>query len=292
MKLLEKQIQNDNIYSYIYLFTHTALGFYEKLKYHRCDAIDNDNKALNNLNNEAIDKINNIFLKRLTTSIESNEKHIWYRKRMKHNLQFKIISNAYLISQIHNDTSISIDNIHLIQKNALCYFEQVGPSCGIAAISSVLMTLSQDYQINISESIMNEAILRQYSNDGEIFDINHLLKLAKLNVADDSNYDIRIECIDVISNAGKFKYLCNNDDTIIIIPYDKGNENHQPCLKEGKNSHYAYIIGYIEEDDSQFKLIAMHSLSQKPIIATLHDFLESNKNLHYYNRSRMVTKNI
>ena len=290
MKYLEKKVQDDNVYSYIYLFTHNAFGFYEKLLYHRCEAIDNENKALNNLNNESIDMINNIFLKKLSLqSIEVNEKHIWYRKRMKNTLRYKIINNTNIINQIHdNDTLIPQENIKIIHKN-ICYFEQVGPSCGIAAISSVFMTLSEDYQNNISESMMSEAIIRGYSNDGEIFDINHLLELAKLNVTN-NNYNVRIECTDIINSTIKLKELYNNDETIIIIPYDKGNEHHQPCLFGGKYSHYAYIIGYIgqedDDDDDELKLVAMHSLSCKPIVSSLHNFVESNKNLTHYNSSK------
>jgi len=104
MKLLENEAKRLNYY-YLYLYTYNASGFYEKLHYHKCEAIAAYKPVLfNYMNERKLDAIENILLKRLSSSdnINIHEKYIWYRKRLRYSLDFKIIDNSTICKQIND----------------------------------------------------------------------------------------------------------------------------------------------------------------------------------------------
>jgi len=282
MKLLESEAVRQN-YSYLYLYTHNASHFYEKLNYQRAsEAIAAHRPAFNFLREKNFDAIENVLLKRLSSSdnIKNiHEKYIWYRKRLRFSLGFKILDNSTLYKQINDKHLTPINDIHIIDKN-ICYFEQIGPCCGISALCSSIFTITEDYSVNISQSLLQNAITRGFSNDGELFDINNLNELAHIY-----SDKISSEVIETSIFLNRYKKLFE-DNNIIILPYDRGNERHMPDRLSGNQSHYAMIIGYIEDEEDACSLIGIQGLSSSLIIAPLNDWLGSNSQLFKYNLSK------
>ena len=280
MRLLESEARRQN-YDYLYLYTYNASEFYKKLKYYKCEAIAAHRPVFNFLREKKLDVIESTMLRRLSPSdnINIHEKYIWYRKRLRFSLDFKIIDSCTLYKQINDKHLTPIDHVHIIDKN-ICYFEQIGPCCGISALCSSILTATEDYSVNISQSLLQNAISRGFSNDGELFDINNLNELADIS----SNISSEVLETSLFLNRTFLKKLFE-DNKIIILPYDRGNQSHMPDMLSGNQSHYAMIIGYIEDEDA-CSLIGLQGLSSSCIIAPLNDWLGSNRQLFNYNLSK------
>jgi ribosomal protein S18 acetylase RimI-like enzyme len=280
MMMIEREAARQN-YDYLYLYTYNASDFYKKLKYHKCEAIAAHRPAFNFLREKKLDAIESILLRRLSPSdsINIDEKYIWYRKRLRFSLDFKIIYNSTLYKQINDKHLIPIDDIHIIDKN-ICYFEQLGPCCGISCLCSSILTITGDYSVNISQSLLEHAISRGFSNDGELFDINNLNELAHI-YSDNISSEVLETSIFLNPIFLKKQF---EDNKIVILPYDRG-QSHMPDRLRGNQSHYAMIIGYIE-DENAVSLIGLQGLSSSCIIAPLNDWLGSNSQLFNYNLSK------
>lgn len=150
---------------------------------------------------------------------------------------------------------------------------QIGPSCGIAALTMSIAYLlpntsssttskndirNSSIYINYSSQLMKIAIQESYSTDGELFDINNVVSLV---TSLDSQLMLGIKAVaqpieDILSKEyiiNNYTLLDLNDNsmevndvsTMVIIPYDRDPMGNGPFLKNGNNAHYAVIIGYI-----------------------------------------------
>ena len=195
---------------------------------------------------------------------------------------------------------------------------QVGPSCGLAALRMVYeynlldhgsksnssngKNPDIDHQIQ-RPSLLGEAQERGYTQDGEVFNANHLLTLAK----DVCGLFGEISSPKTVSP----QQICQTllEGGVFVLPYDSNPRTRLPAFLSGKHAHYGIIVGILVgrkfdakfdaivsrndpmlepldditefgswEDESVYALV-QHSLSPKLSIAPWSEFVSSNQQL-------------
>jgi hypothetical protein len=167
---------------------------------------------------------------------------------------------------------------------------QVGPSCGLAALRMVRDFFRPHGQM---PSLLSEAREKGYSQDGEIFDANHLQLLAE-NIC-----GLKCEMASFASLTPSRVLSTLSNGGVLIIPYDSNSRTKLPSKLEGRSSHYGIIVGLLAgfpnaqsveclypltteqplSETAAIYLLVQHSLSSQLVIASWVDFLDSNQQL-------------
>jgi hypothetical protein len=342
-------------YHYIYLWTHTAIDFYNKLDYRECQRVSLYRASLKRLQVEEISALERMLHKKHVSCSNSKSKatketillppsdgndattdDVWLRKRLVEHvgsiqisLEQRLDELLTFVSQQRNQQSTRpIPTMELEWRYQLVqvpWQSQIGPSCGLAALrmvrdylheSSLLKNNPQQPANNNMPSLLTAARTLGYSDDGEIFNANHLLDLAEtvcgLNV--NMCHLSSLTAIDISSTLSK--------GGVWIVPYDSNARTRLPTTLDGNSAHYGIIVGLVagfpihQQDDTvprdvdsayhnesnsapgnsprlhlledpsslvaaaaQVYLCVQHSLSQRFSIASLEDFWKSNLQL-------------
>eukprot|EP00928_Gymnodinium_smaydae_P097883 TRINITY_DN8974_c0_g1_i1.p1 TRINITY_DN8974_c0_g1~~TRINITY_DN8974_c0_g1_i1.p1 ORF type:complete len:206 (+),score=29.00 TRINITY_DN8974_c0_g1_i1:540-1157(+) len=160
--------------------------------------------------------------------------------------------------------------------------ERMWQVSGSAAWGAIELRLEGSKATSPDASLLQAAIERNFSSDGEMFDIHHLAVIAAevcgLNaivvgsstVKSDSGEDFGEAVAGWILQGG-----------VAIVPYDKEDANHMPCLKAGHSAHYALVCGVARDLDApNLRLIAVHGMSRRPLVLTSNELEASNAQLH------------
>ncbi|ODM87201.1 hypothetical protein Ocin01_19478 [Orchesella cincta] len=113
---------------------------------------------------------------------------------------------------------------------------QNGPMCGIVALAEALQILKKGAHID-PKIILDEAITRGYSKQGEMFSIVEMQTLAEKfgNCQQSSAKPMQVHCLHELIN----NILMGRP---ALIPYD-ADYNHSPALRKGHAAHWAVIHG-------------------------------------------------
>lgn len=126
--------------------------------------------------------------------------------------------------------------------------KQVGPSCGLTALRmlreyqySIKMDASQSLPDHLP-SLLNEAKQKGYTHDGEIFNAQNLVHLAKdicqFPCCQLHAFRKSITPVDVWKSISTKRGLW-------IIPYDNDKITKLPCQNSGYTAHYGIIVGIV-----------------------------------------------
>jgi N-acetylglutamate synthase-like GNAT family acetyltransferase len=81
MDLIEKESLKQG-YCYLYLYTNTAMKFYEKLGYLSCDKLSSDVNVFQTLDTSFLHSIDKILQRKFSSDHFQADKVNWYRKRL------------------------------------------------------------------------------------------------------------------------------------------------------------------------------------------------------------------
>jgi hypothetical protein len=272
------------------------------------------------MNESSLSKIESIVLKKLQgkdedslTSVPSQH-DIWLRKRViksistNCNINWESLNDSIAKYQV-NDVKCSSKYFY----HRLSWQRQVGPCCGLAALSMVHKYLNGAYKIENNnepygladiDEFLDYALLQRYTSDGEIFDINHLVAISN-NFAVINNVSGEVKDIAGVTmlSLAHFIITALRENMLITFAYDRDDLGSLPCQKAGMKAHYVAIIGYVKyyssreeslvesneelivNDDisgtdlNSLQLIGVHSLSNRPVVAPLVDWIASNGQL-------------
>jgi hypothetical protein len=376
MKFLEEEASRLG-YHYIYLWTKTAIPFYQKIGYTICQRVSLKRACLKALDASQVENLEALLFRKSqrqsTTSVslqksspaaqqhansttkqtrkaetillppsndgdDENAQDVWLRKRLVEHVGSVHVSSSERRDELtevvaNNDTSMEQHNLMKWRYFLLSlpWQSQIGPSCGLAALRMTReyffllhhhqqsKPLVDDKRENSDEpaqlpSLLGEAQERGYTNDGEVFNANHLMDIAETVCGLDcemwSTKDLQPQQVwNVLRDGG-----------VLLLPYDSGRRTRLPALLGGKSAHYGIIVGLlvgtivvgggtsrsnkddkqpivevVEEgskarfeeleeledidDSSELFLLVQHSLSSKLSIARWSDFLLSNQQL-------------
>ncbi|KAL1521423.1 hypothetical protein AB1Y20_021087 [Prymnesium parvum] len=136
-------------------------------------------------------------------------------------------------------------------------------------------------------SLLQAAISRGYSSDGELFDIHHLAELAAdvcglgAAVVLDQRATDEAEGGARRSTGALWREavpLWLRRGGLVVVPYDKDELHHQPTCRGGHGAHYALLIG-LASDAAGEVLLGAHGLSRQPLVMTPAELHESNAQL-------------
>lgn len=115
---------------------------------------------------------------------------------------------------------------------------QNGPCCGIVALCML-------FNGKISfEKLLNEALEKGFTKNGEMFSANFLFELLIKNLNEDDGY--KVSLYDGVLNKDVIKKKIETG-SVLLVPYD-ADVNSSPCLKNGHKAHWAIILGYLQDD--------------------------------------------
>lgn len=341
MTLLERQAEHLG-YQYVYLWTNTAVPFYHKLGYQECERVSLHRECLKGLESQQVSQLENLLMKKTTAPTtngtpnrsmvpqsetillpppsmggNTQEKDVWLRKRLIEAVSSIRITDAERLTEIreklrelHTDSS-SIDHFincqWLYRLVPVPWQQQVGPSCGLAA----LRMLYEHYHFcpghnHAADSIPCPSLLkhtqeRGYTNDGEVFDANNLLETAQS--ACQLSCEMRscrgtsvLDMLELLLQGGT-----------AILPYDSTPITRKPGKMSGHNAHYGIIVGLVlgcetehetandadvdleeyqplahsgkEKRANAILLLVQHSLSRDVVMESMGDLWASNAQL-------------
>lgn len=332
MTLLEHQAVRLG-YHYIYLWTTTAIPFYQKLKYSRTERVSLNSACLKTLQTQQVGALEAMLTKRCRKASNSptnlrntketvtlppdavTENDIWLRKRLVESVESTAIPFENRIAELHAVIHQYPSTIIAWKYyfNHIPWQQQIGPSCGLAALRMLREHyITNDESMNLP-SLLTEAQTKGYSFDGEVFNVDNMMKLANycgLNSCLKSFQTMSIVDIWNILKAGG----------TLILPYDSQPFTRNPCMTGGKNAHYGIVVGMmlecqndhdrtiavvfgvendesivvpkapqihamtnidnIQEDATHILLLIQHGLSSKWTIASMEDLMSSNGQLY------------
>lgn len=312
LRLIEKEC-NRRGYCYLYLWTTEAVNFYRKNGFKDCDPVNSNKAIFNKIDESSLSKLEVMIKSKFNKDVSTAEntqgvKDIWLRKRILKSIP--IICN---LNWSEFETSI----LACLKKDyrsckyfyhPIPWLRQVGPSCGLAALDMVHRYYRQQNKLPTSlnqiyiDDLLEYATQRGYSSDGEVFDIDYLIDIS------DHSYPaatIRGEVIDVsaMDRAVLAQYVTSIlTNHLIIMAYDRDDLGSMPCRKLGAKAHYIVIVGWfayssifsdppchrvkdsISLNESEVMLddvylVGIHSLSSRPVVASLSDWFQSNAQL-------------
>ncbi|EDV93065.1 UPF0692 protein CG33108 [Drosophila grimshawi] len=144
---------------------------------------------------------------------------------------------------------------------------QVGPTCGLTALSMLLKGLPTPTEL------LADAVAQKYSINGEMFSAQYLYELTLKHL----NGTGACQFHEGILNCVKIKeLLCAG--ACLFVPYD-ADVNHAPCQKSGHRAHWALIVGYLVDDQDEFYVLARHGKTRNLAVWSLLALSASNANL-------------
>ncbi|XP_013193695.2 actin maturation protease [Amyelois transitella] len=163
---------------------------------------------------------------------------------------------------------------------------QVGPTCGLVALS---MLCNDEIT---PEELLSIAKMEGYSNNGEMFSCENMIKLTEkvFNLTEINNVKYELRRGGLFSKETIEKLL---DGAVLLVPYD-ADFNHSPCLKKGHTAHWALVCGVIiindpgeaYEDPENVYVLCKHGKSRYLAAWKLAALDASNKNLMEFSPKR------
>jgi N-acetylglutamate synthase-like GNAT family acetyltransferase len=300
-------------YHYMYLWTSSAVLFYNKLGYNRTERVSLHSACLKTLQNDQVGLLDAMLAKRTATNTRkketltlppdaATENDVWLQKRLVESVASIIISlecrRKELMATIRQYPSYIYWEYHL---QSIPWQQQIGPSCGLTALRMICdHYLGSSQGINSKlPSLLCEAQSKGYSLDGEIFDVQNMIQLANF-----CGLKSNLLSFHSVSAADIFCGLKSGGS--FIVPYDSQPYTKKPFKNEGKSAHYGLIVGLMigrqgtkEETENasvtpslvelmhtdningagQILLLVQHGLSPQLAIAPITDFVSSNEQL-------------
>jgi len=319
-------------YHYCYLWTATAVPFYEKLGYQQTERVSLYSACLKKLECEQVNQLEAMLHKKMGNLLSSKRKEtvmlppdeatsndVWMRKRLVECVGSVLITVDQRLEEIRTSldqkSKVDYDSMKAIScwKYSLLeipWQQQVGPSCGLAAL-----LMLRDYYIRVADnctrmpSLLTEAQQQGYSVDGEIFDASNLVKLAAFCGLNAELHSLQqttpTKVLSIVRKGG----TC-------ILPYDSQPSTKRPHQNAGKTAHYGIVVGIMfgfemecgndavqlqpfcsddvcqVEDALECRLLVQHSLSRKLAIASWSDFYNSNQQLLTVDDSKYRVENL
>jgi hypothetical protein len=103
-----------------------------------------------------------------------------------------------------------------------------------------------------ADELLNRAMTKRYTNNGEMFSAAWLLELMKENLS----------CSNATSKPDKIRsYIYDGNletefikeklkqHSVLLVPYD-ADRNHSPCNQNGHKAHWCLILGYLIDDNN------------------------------------------
>jgi len=322
MLQVEKVAAEQFNYSYLYLWTSDAVDFYKKLGYRSSDTASIDSPALRSLSESSRQGLQEVLLRRLSLDSSSPSPTtstlptVWLRKRLIATLPLFTVQISSLCDEITQKSLVVtealaeaqaategsrqfIGDCYIVgqerEEPLLFWCAQLGPSCGIAALTMAAAHYLHHPSsspcapaTNLSKFFFDRALALGFSSDGEIFDMDHLHAIASSwtggDCADTSTATTTATCrventAEVFADEQALKYLFQTGH-LFVLPYDRDSATNMPITKDGTCAHYALLIGYYYHTiDEELHLVAMHGMSRRPVCAPLSAWLVSNQQL-------------
>ena len=160
-------------------------------------------------------------------------------------------------------------------------------------------------------SVLEAAVQRGFSTDGEVFDVHHLATLAaevcglhawvlhSTPVAPEAEGAAAGESARRVHSAALGDQIACwlRLGGMAIVPYDKGDANHGPVERGGHAAHYALLVaaapcvaksgeevppaaaGTVGPAESTWVLVGVHGLSRQPLVMSPDELAASNAQL-------------
>jgi predicted N-acetyltransferase YhbS len=313
MRRLEEHAVNMG-YHYIYLWTTTAVNFYRKMGYTPCERVSLYRACLKGLEMHQVSSLEAMLSKKvgrlpretvLLPPDEARDGDVWMRKRLVEFVGSQIVQLEDRLEEVRAFAKIQGGGLswEYLLNNIPCQ-QQIGPSCGLAA----LRMLRDHYHGNSQmPSLLQEALEKGYTVDGEIFDLRNIIKLSEFcGLSCELQLFPSVERIVSILRGGG----------CIIFAYDLQAATRLPCRNGGKTAHYGIIVGILLAYDTISKnnnlevlfskhtetsntenarkifLLVLHGLSSSLTISSYNDFLESNQQLCYFDSKKYKVKTL
>ncbi|GBG31918.1 UPF0692 protein C19orf54-like [Hondaea fermentalgiana] len=290
-------------YTYVYLWTSTAQGFYAKCGYLCCESVTVARPILDNLAENQVSALERMLAKMRARNAEQDtgqsstvpdydhesadaENVVWMRKRLIEDLPAEILDADAIEAEVCADLrhfAAEATGFHLALLNVPLH-RQVGPSCGLAALRMARHYLCGAALAPGAPSLLQEAQQRGYSTDGELYKIDDLASLAQSV----SGLSAKVVAISVEALAASI-----SPSHVAILPYDRG-AGSAPEERHGKSAHYALVVGSASQDaslaagevvreDTSIQecdfIIAQHGMSRRLVVARTSDWIASNNQL-------------
>ncbi|KAH8417550.1 hypothetical protein KR222_001796 [Zaprionus bogoriensis] len=155
----------------------------------------------------------------------------------------------------------------MCQYNDIPSILQIGPTCGLTALSMLL-----NGQPTAAELLADASALK-YTLNGEMFSAQYLYEMARKHVDACQLYEGSLNCAKV-----KEQLIAGS---CLLVPYD-ADVNHEPCLKYGHRAHWALVVGYLIDDQDEFYVLARHGKTRNLAVWSLAALSESNANLKQF----------
>jgi len=301
-------------YHYVYLWTTTAVPFYEKLGYKQTERVSLYSACLKKLECAQVSqleamlhkKMGNANVKRKETVLlppdAVTQNDVWMRKRLVESVGSEMITVDERMNEIKAIVKSESKKETKLWKYVLLeipWQQQVGPSCGLAALRML-----RDHYVVIDDdatrmpSLLTEAQQKGYTVDGEIFDATNMMQLA-------SFCGLKAELRSLHQTSPTHVLSILQQGGTLIIPYDSQPLTKRPHCDHGKTAHYGIIVGIMfgfldangsdycfepmtqqphdgncsVEEAAECWLLVQHRLSRKLSIASWSSFYDSNQQL-------------
>jgi N-acetylglutamate synthase-like GNAT family acetyltransferase len=274
MQLLEEEAKRLG-YHYIYLWTTTAISFYEKNGYQECQRVSLKRACLKSLESSQVEGLEALLLRKCDgstgilrkpkmtetimlarNSMDASAKDVWMRKRLVEHVGSHDIALSERLQELRNAIAVhqeSHDSCSLTWKyflQSIPWQAQIGPSCGLAALRMIreyylsqrLIPDSGDHGEDSAPqlpSLLSEAQARGYTHDGEVFDANNWMRLA----IDVCGMDCEIMSTQTLQPSTVLDELRRGG--VWILPYDSNQRTRLPGCFKGKNAHYGIMVGLL-----------------------------------------------
>ncbi|GKZ01284.1 hypothetical protein MPSEU_001079400 [Mayamaea pseudoterrestris] len=275
MKLLEKRVKQLN-YHYIYVWTHTAVDFYTKCGYKPTHRVSLHRPCLKRLECSQVSRIESLLASRMavmqhgSSSCDESTKRqaataetvllppdemvdggasviedVWLRKRLVECLPLTIVSLKHRLQELQACTIKYPEyaSWKYYIRHDVPWTQQVGPSCGLAALRMVHGAAQPTTAVATTDdslpSLLEYAIQQHYSDDGELFDAMHLLRLGQ----DVCNLSCRTESLRATPARKILSHLMQR--RLLVFAYDSQPATRQPCCNDGKSAHYGVMVGML-----------------------------------------------
>ncbi|CAJ1929955.1 unnamed protein product [Cylindrotheca closterium] len=366
MALLEEEAKRLG-YHYIYLWTKTAIGFYEKIGYAECQRVSLKRACLKKLVSGEVESLEALLMKRQSkinmalngtnsTSTagekcsaravfgtkketillppDDNDRNndvpdVWMKKRLVErvgSIHIPLDQRMLELEKVADESTTEGQNKD--NDNSCWYYRivsipwqaQIGPSCGLAALrmgreyfmASANNGSPSDGDQQQLPSLLQEAQERGFTQDGEIFDANHLKEMA-IHVC---GIDSEIVKVPELTPSKVNATLAKGG--VFILPYDSSARTRLPAKLSGQSAHYGIIVGIalvadsfiaakddktmgklqplvpekeklLDGDRRKVYLMVQHGLSPNLSIAPWIAFMESNAQLIGFDESKFGT---
>jgi predicted GNAT family acetyltransferase len=272
MHQLELEARRLN-YHYLYLWTQTAIGFYEALGYVACHRVSLHRDCLKSLAPEQVSNLESALSKRFgaKNAVSRDEgsaagtdrrsetillppedgcssQDVWMRKRLVEKLdpvpvptETRVEEMRQYVREREAATGVPLAWEYFLVPLPLAYHPQVGPSCGLAAIRVVrdrYKSSSEAYDSG-NMSLLQLAQNLGMTADGELFDADDLGCLIQRVCRLDNVLVQSFPSIDEITS------ILVERNGLIVLPYDSHPGTRLPFLNSGRSAHWGVVVGVL-----------------------------------------------